>query len=300
LGDIHSLSFNAFTDMPDCGSRTLTELRQFLMRVQKGEFGGSHENSGQSPAHFLTSTIDAFLASLDTRSRTIFMDRVGAINDPMTLMNVGQKYHMTRERVRQIIDLLTNRALQFGGPPFASCLQRFATELNREVLPLTPLLLTQLLETGKNPRYSAAFYIRLMGWLSKDLSVWPAGQTPAAYRIPKQEQVIQRLKQWFEGKTSPAKTMEAYQGISKADFQCTAFDFLEALKFAAECGINLEDPRNPLIQPPIAAPRRWARQLLSDSSSSSIPCAVLARAKAFLYSRRSPGSRYRLASVRRS
>lgn len=300
LEDIHHLSYRIFMEMPDCGNRTLTELRNFVSKIEEGEFGISHECSGQAPANFLVSSIDAFLASIDHRSRSIFMDRAGAYTEPMTLMKVGQKYSMTRERIRQIIDLLTKRCLRFGGPPFAHCINSFAQELNHQVLPLTPLLFEKLLDPQqKKPEHSLSFYIRLIGWLSPELSVWPIGQTPAAYRIPKQEQIIQSLKRWFTGRTSLVKTSQVYQDLQKTDPSFSAFEFLEALKFAAEFEIDLKDPFNPLIHPPIAIPRRWARQLLSEAKTSSVSPDELARAKAFLFSRRSPASRYRLANAKR-
>ncbi len=298
LGDLNGLSYGALAEMPDCGVRTLNELRDFVTRVQKGEFGIPREKTGETSSAFLTSRIDAFLDTLSPQHKQIFTDRVGATANPMTLIAVGKKFSMTRERVRQIVSLLLEKALRFGGPPFARSLHELTDELNRKLLPLTPALLTKLLgEHASRPKYLLPFYIRLLGWLSPSLFVWPVGQTPAAYRTANQERIITKLKHWFAERTTPATTSEAFEGICKSNFECTPFEFLEALRFAAEFAVDLTDPENPMIQPPIEAPRRWARRVLSEDATT-LPTETVARARAFLNSRRSPGSRYRLASVK--
>jgi hypothetical protein len=299
LGDIHGLSYTALTEMPDCGVRTLQELCDFIARIEKGEFGASHRDLGKAPAAFLASTMDRYSEGLREQQKEIFLDRLGANGEPQTLLAVGKKFDMTRERVRQIMNVLAENAKRYGGPPFDLCLQEFSKELNEKVLPLTPALFEVMLKAGDyKPKHLSAFYIRILGWLSADVSMWPVGQTPAAYRQPNHEKVISHLKEWFKRKTEPVKLVEAYQGLKETGFEGTPFQFLEAIRFAAEFAINLDDPNNPVIHPPVEAPRRWARSLLSESDSSNVPADVWARAKALMDSRRSPSSRYRLANAK--
>ena len=301
LGELHNLSYDVLAETPDCGKRTLDEFRHFLKRVRKKEYGVPREQTGKSHAAFLVSHMDAFVATLPQRPRAILLDRVGGQMDPMTLKSVGLKYKMTRERVRQIIDQLTGQLLRLGGPPFAQCLQEFTNELNQKLWPLTPALLDQLIGPPPNrPLYLLPFYIRWLSWLSPTLSAWPVGQTPAAYRIPPQQRIIVQLKKWFQGRAAPAGVVEAHRGITGEGLRCAPFEFLEALRFAAEFAINMENPRNPLICPPVETPYRWARQVLSESEKSTLPPEILARARALLSLRRSHGARYRLACIRKT
>ncbi len=298
LGDLHGLSYGILTEMPDCGARTQTELRDFVARVQRGDFGRSRETTNETTTAFIVGKIDEFVASLPLQHRAIFMERIGASGDPVTLMSVGRKYKMTRERVRQIISMLTEKALRHGGPPLAQAIGDFKNELSHNVWPLTPALLGKMIgPSTRRPQHVLTFYIRLLGWMEPSLSVWPIGQTPAAYRTPEQERVIARIKEWFRGKSAPVGFVEAWRAINSGGFQCTAREFLEAVRFGAEIALNLEDPQNPLIHPPIETPRRWARQVLSTPNPATLSVDTLSRAKALLLSRRSSGSRYRLASV---
>lgn len=300
LGDLQGLPRDLLTRMPDCGVRTRNELRNFLQRVEKGDFGTARDERNESVAAFLVSKIDSFLQSLPRREHGILIDRVGASDDPMTLMNVGRKYGMTRERVRQIVNEAVDAMLRDGGPPFARCLKDLSTELDQNIWPLTPALLERLLAApAKAPELSMAFYLRLLGWLSPTISVWVTGQDPAAYRTTGQERVIRRLKEWFEGHETPVRAVKAYRGITEGDFRCTPGEFLDALRFAAEFGVDLTDPISPRIHPPVKSPGRWARQILANAAVSAPAPETLARAHALRQYRRSPGSAYRLASVRK-
>src|SRR5207247_2611579 len=158
------------------------------------------------------------------------------------------------------MNMLVERSRRFGGPPFAQCLEEFTKELNSKILPLTSALLGDFLKSNEyRPKHLLPFYIRMIGWTSPGISIWPVGQTPAAYRQPAHERIILRLKEWFKKKREPMKFVEAYHGIQEGGFQCTPFQFLEAVRFAAEFEIKLSDPNVPMISPPVEAPRRWAR-----------------------------------------
>lgn len=297
LADVQRFSFEALNQMPDCGTRTVSELKLFLERVRSGEFGAPRTLAGLSPSAFAVFQMDDFLQALPEQQKAILMDRLGASGDPMTLMSIGEKFSMTRERIRQIVNLLLKKALQFGGPPLARALEEMTNELSTSVIPLTPGLLKVLMgQQDRTPRYELPFYVRLLGWLAPRLPAWPVGQTPAAYRTARQEEIISGLKVWFQSQTLPVAMAEVFRHASSG---ASPFEFLEALRFAAEFPLHLEDPRNPMISPPVATPRRWAQKVLLEPNASSIPIEILARAKALVSSRRSPTSRYRLASARR-
>jgi hypothetical protein len=297
LGDLHGMTYNNLLDIPNCGVRTQVELQQLIAQVEKGEFSLANKEANQPPVAFLVERIDAAVNQLSPKWRQIFLERLGGTGQPMALAEVGRKFNMTRERVRQIVDMLITRVMRSGGPAFVNALQNLGTESNRQLWPLTPQLFKELIaEKQVQATYSPAFYIRLLGWLSPELSAWPGGQTPTALRTPELERIIMRLKKWFDGKNVPVPFLDAYQGIQGEDFSCAPVKFMEALRYAAEFEITLDAPRNPLVKPPVEFPRRWAQSILAQSQESTIAPETVARARAILQVRRSPRSDYRLVS----
>jgi len=299
LGDLHGALYDDLFRVPDCGTRTVIQLQQLIDRIQRGEFGSPKERGADSATAFLAKRIDAFVADQSPKYRQIFLDRVGGVNQPMTLLDVGQKFNMTRERVRQIVDMLIVKVTGFGGPTFVQSLEELMMELNQKVLPLTPQLFKEVCgPIHRELRHSFPFYIRLLGWLSPRLSAWPVGQTPTVLHTPEMERVIEKLKKWFEGRAGPIPFVEVYKGIAAGDFSCSPFQFLEVLRYAAEFEVRLDSPRAPCVSPPIESPRRWAQAILKQSRNSPVPPCVMARAEAFILGRRSPRSDYRLVGSR--
>ncbi|MDD2707810.1 MAG: DNA-directed RNA polymerase subunit alpha C-terminal domain-containing protein [Verrucomicrobiae bacterium] len=298
LGDLHGVVCADLLVVPNCGQRTLNELQDIISRIERGEFGSPEKPLTENPIVSLVGKIDATVAQLQPQYRQIFIDRTGGMGQPMALAEVGRKFNMTRERVRQIVDMLLVRITRAGGPEFAQALKQLGEELNRLVLPLTPQFIKSNLDKASfTAAHSLPFYIRLMDWISKDFSAWPTGQTPAALRTPELEKVLTLLKKRFEGKTMPMTFAEAYQEIKTEDASCTPFTFMEALRYAAEFEISLDDPFKPTIAPPEESPRRWAQTVLMRAKESSITSASLARARAILQVRRSPRSEYHLVST---
>jgi len=297
LGDLHGALYDDLFRAPDCGTRTVIQLQQLIDRIQRGEFGSPKERGADSASTFLAKRIDAFVTDQSPRYRQIFLDRVGGINQPMTLLEVGQKFKMTRERVRQIVDMLIVKVMGFGGPIFVQSLEELMIELDQKVLPLTPQLFKDLCgPTHQDLKHALPFYIRLLGWLSPRLSAWPVGQTPTVFHTPEMERIIEKLKKWFEGRAEPISFLEAYKGITTGDFSCSSFQFLEVLRYAAEFEMRLDAPQAPRVSPPVESPRRWAQAILEQSRNSPVSPSVMARAEAFILGRRSPRSDYRLVS----
>ncbi len=141
LGDLKGISSAMIATSPNCGTRTVSELASFLKRVRQGKFGTPREQTKLAPLPYVVRQVDLFVEDLPAQDRTILESRLGASGKPLSLNAIGQRFHMTRERVRQIVNLLVDQALRAGGPPLAATLREFAEELTKKNLPLTRMAL---------------------------------------------------------------------------------------------------------------------------------------------------------------
>ena len=258
LADLHGLNPSVIEGTPDCGVRTATKMRELLGRIQRGEFGRSRQSTGMSPALFLVTRIDEFVSSLPEPRREILCRRLGASEAPWTLMKIGKKFDMTRERVRQIVNLLTDEALRFGGPPMATTLNEMADELLGRALPLTPQLIERRLGASSGKfRQGMAFHARMIELLCPRIPAWPEGPEPAAHRARESEAVLRALTHWVRMKPGPTPFAEVLTGIREGGFTCSPTDFLHALRYTLAFEFDFSDPEKPTVAARIRAMRRW-------------------------------------------
>jgi hypothetical protein len=62
---------------------------------------------------FLLDRVDAFLAALDEKSQQIFQHRWGFVDERLTLAEIGKKYDVSRERIRQLESKINERLNNF-------------------------------------------------------------------------------------------------------------------------------------------------------------------------------------------
>jgi hypothetical protein len=258
LGDLHGVDPASLEAAPDCGVRTATEIRELLGRIQRGEFGKPRESTSMSPSLFLVTRIDEFVDSLPEPRREILCRRLGATDTPWTLMKIGQKFGMTRERVRQIVNLLADEALRFGGPPMAATLDEMADELVGKVLPLTPRLLEERLgPAAAKRRFGLVFHARMIELLCPRMPAWPEGPEPAAHRARESEAILQTLVHWVRVHPAPTPFATVLAGIREEGFTCSPAAFLQALRHAVPFALDFADPEKPTLAPGRRGARRW-------------------------------------------
>jgi hypothetical protein len=108
-------------------------------------------------------TIDEFCATLDARDRKVLLARLGAKGDPLTLQAVGDKHRLTRERVRQIIDMHIAGLSRYGGPPFLSVMRTLIGKLQKAGRASTPKDIAERLRSFRvRGRYSVGFYAEMI------------------------------------------------------------------------------------------------------------------------------------------
>jgi hypothetical protein len=129
----------------------------------------------------LVRTLDALITDLRGRNREILLLRLGGDGDQVpTLGEVGAKFRLTRERVRQILKRSVEQIGKRGGRRLRMYVEHVESACREKVCPLTPALLKTWL--GNPPAASSLnliFYIRLLAAVNPAISAWPTGQADA-------------------------------------------------------------------------------------------------------------------------
>lgn len=178
LGDLTGKSYRDIVLMKNCGRKTITELRLLLERASAGEFVASPKELAKMGWADLPAQLDELVQELPKRVRQIAEARLGPPSKQApTLEVVGTKFKLTRERVRQVMVLVSEDLLRAGGIRLKTQAQRIAAFCEESVCPLTPELLQRWVGGKKwNFQHDPAFYVRLMGLIYSNLPVWPEGQ----------------------------------------------------------------------------------------------------------------------------
>ena len=254
LGDLHGLALVDLRQLGNCGPTTLNELVRLLKRITAGEFVIPPEPLAPATLAAMFRGVDATIASLSTRHREILLLRLGAGKggEFWTLKRVGDKFHLTRERVRQVMELIVPIIRKAGGPGLAAQLRAIAAACTRAVCPLTPARLGQLLAGAKAPlRYSQAFYVRLLGEMNPHIPAWPAGQEHRTDPRPgRQEEALKALKQLLqEGEWRlPLKTAFKLAATRARLKDLRVLEFLEAIKYARSLQVEFPQPDQPRVR----------------------------------------------------
>lgn len=103
FGDFHDRPYRDLLLVANCGKKTLAELERLIVCATAGDFTPPAEAPADL-ARERVRTLDDLLATRPERDREILCCRLTASADaPPTLKKVGQKFGVTRERVRQIV-----------------------------------------------------------------------------------------------------------------------------------------------------------------------------------------------------
>lgn len=175
LGDLDGVDLRELQKERNCGRKSISELCDLVRRAARGEFTVPDGALGFAE---ILQAIDAGLAKLSARDWRIFSARIGTEGaPPKTLEEVGKKFGLTRERVRQIVEKAINHLRRAGGTRLRRAVETVADESQEWVAPLTPELLR--LRLGPVTSFEArglSFYLRVLEEIEPRLSPWPDGQ----------------------------------------------------------------------------------------------------------------------------
>jgi hypothetical protein len=251
LGQLDGVALNDLRRMGNCGHRTVAELVELLRRVAAGEFSVPAEPLAPASLAAALRRLDEGISRLAGREREIFMLRMGAgkKNRMWTLEEAGQKFGLTRERVRQIMELILPALRKAGGPGLAVQMREIAAVCEKAVCPLTSELFSQWLAgAGKSRRFPIPVYVRLLGELHPGIPAWPEGQEFRTDPRPGQQETAMKVLRGILQRGAVRMPLAEAFGLTAADRRLpglTVMEFLAALKYARSIAVDFPRPDQP-------------------------------------------------------
>lgn len=300
LGDLQGVSFDEVAKVRNCGRRTLAELRAFVRRVQAGEFDIANASVEGLAAAYVIRFVDDTLDRLPSRTRDIVSLRFGGKDEErMTLDEIGRKYGLTRERVRQIVDATTKQMHKSGWLALGELLKRIAEKCITAVCPLTPVLLTQWLgPEARASRYPMSFYIRLLNELLPEIPGWPEHQKPAS-NVGRSAEIVRCLRELLRADITARPLQIAFEElrVEKNLSKLTAREFLDAVRRDDSVTVEFTTPSRPELRASKLTTREWVRLVLSQTDSPLTPEEIIRQGRELLGGRISPPSPFTLANM---
>jgi hypothetical protein len=221
------------------------------------------------------------IGNLSPREREILLLRFGAHEQPpLTLEEVGARFALTRERIRQLANKIVERLRREGGPALVLALRQIGERCQSAVYPLTPELLAQWLGTEATVcRFSLPFYLRLFGELTTDIPVWPDGQVSS--RDVQSREIARRLRELIRHSHVPLVLREAFERLraDKKFAHLKALDFLAALRSDESLKVDCAIPDQPQVIVARLRTREWAQLVLAQAERPLTPQEIIARAR---------------------
>ncbi len=281
LGDLNGVLYDQVLCMRNCGQRSLRELETLVRRVQAGEFDFARVK-GLGLDYLITQTDEA-VAGISEREREMLLMRLGGGNErPMTLEEIGTKFGLTRERVRQVVDLLYDRIYKHGGPAVDTMLRRLSQKCLDAICPLTPELFAQWLGPKPSPsRYPAAFYVRLFGELNPDIPAWPDGQKPYPNLDLRAKEVVRPIADILRKNISPLPLVDVFERLRELGEppNLNPGEFLRALKQCSSLTVDFPEPDRPVVRLASLRICDWVQRVLSQSDQPLRPEEIISQAK---------------------
>lgn len=281
LGDLHGVYYDQVLCMRNCGQRSIRELQGLVSRVQAGEFDYSKVKG--LGLDFLIDQADDAVAQISTRERNMLLMRLGGGGErPMTLEEIGSKFGLTRERVRQVVDLLYERIYKHGGPAVDSMLRRLADKCLSAICPLTPELFLQWLGNREaKTRHPAAFYVRLFGELYSEIPAWPDGQKPYPNLDSRAKEIIRPVVEILRSHISPLALSDVYHQLKELGQppNLNPGEFLRALKQCSSLTVEFPAPDRPVVRLSTLRICDWVQRVLAQSDHPLRPEEIISQAK---------------------
>lgn len=303
LGDLQGMSFDQVAKAKNCGRTTIAELRALVRSLQAGEFDIANASVEGVAAAYTIRLVDDTLGELPSRTREILLLRFGGKGEEqMTLEEIGRKYDLTRERVRQIVDTTIKQMHKRGRlASFGELLKKIAEKCITAVCPLTPALLAQWLsvEAGTSC-YPMSFHIRLFNELLPEIPGWPEYQKPVG-TVGRSAEIVRSLRELMREDIRAWPLQEAFETL-RADntfSDMKADEFLDALRQNDSLTVEFAHPDRPEVRPSKLRTREWVRQVLSQTDCPLTPEEIIRQGCELLGDRISRPSPFTLANVLR-
>lgn len=297
LGDLDGLSFRELRKVRGCGDGTVAEFRRLLQQLREGFFDRLLEITPAEAPVEMVQRIDAFCSRLNERDRDLLVSRLGGRSEPRTLVESGRKYRLTRERVRQLVNLRIAHFRRQGGPPLGVVLDRIVQRCQTHVSPLTPESMKLWLEADNvNHKYEEAFYVRFIAEICPRCPAWGDGrgdQRPTK----RQSEIIAAVAKLIDTTSTPMGAREVYDRLRRqSDFaELPVNHFLHAVRCGHHIGIRFTAVDEMTLLPTVVDLKSCARHVLEEAARPMTPTEILDRALRIWGDRAVTNSSYRLA-----
>ncbi len=289
VGDLHGFSVNNLKGVPNCGSHTVSDLKTFIEKVQQGEFKieSSAPQIALTPQELnlaqFVKFIDGFLNELPPRDKDILGLRFGATGEePLTLEEVGGKYGVTRERIRQIQSENLKRLKLRLGQAGEKLFEQVSRDCLAVVCPLTPRLLVHWTQKDLTDfSFSPSFYVRLLAELAPEIPILVEGQIIQGQpHTELASKICQTIKSILSRHYEAVPLKEMFEQLKNSIDDLKEKEFLDALDVSNSLALTFDAPDKPAIK--LTAKRRAAEianQILSESDRPLTPEEIIERAK---------------------
>jgi hypothetical protein len=171
LGQLHGLLVRMLLDRPNCGQKTLAELKTLLRRAEAGEFTLADQQLETSTPADLLGLVDDLINRLPDRDRQVLLLRFGADGDASkSARRIGIQYGLTRSAIHLAVARSLGRIHRQGSAKLRSLLTHILDPCRCEA-PLSPALLATWIDRTRPLRYSLQFYVRVITKLRPELGV---------------------------------------------------------------------------------------------------------------------------------
>ena len=285
LGDVHDLDVRELLKIQNCGRKCIVELRALIQAVDEGQFSPTQTDQVGVSLREIAQAIDSGLRNLAPRDTNLFQARLfGNSGRPRTLEDVGKEYHITRERVRQIVNKIVHGIRLSGGPKLARALEAVARECQNRVCPLTPELFCHWITDAKDLLlHEADFYVRILDDMEQTIPAWPKGSTREGSDDPLLESLDEALQTWLRECDGQPTTAQAWTQLRRQHDlrKLSAGAFLAGLRRSQNVLVDLADPESPMLQ--LRTVRmtilEFARPVLEKSEEPLTPEQIVATAR---------------------
>jgi Sigma-70, region 4/Bacterial RNA polymerase, alpha chain C terminal domain len=283
VGDLNGSDVRDILSERNCGRKTIQELKKLLKRVEEGEFSSDLETSALKPLRTVIRLIRAGANSIDKRNHEILNQRLfGRKGEPKTLEEVGKRFGMTRERVRQIVKAAFEKIRRSGGPVLARALELLSDEHNKSVSPLTASSITaELSSESQDTEWPELFYLHIIDQIAPSIPVWGPEIGWESHSGPKIAQINLILEDWLRAKGAYPTAKDAFEHLRESTEikDLSVPELFSALRRARNIILDFAQPGEPRLRLRRLRLFDVALPILIESPEPLTPEAIIEKAR---------------------
>lgn len=248
LGEIDGFTIDNMLLAWNCGPGTILELAAFIKRTSVSE---NAEPRATNHLAALIQNIDTLIDGLPGRYKEVLLLRFRARGEAwQTLEEIGTKFQLTRERVRQLIERSLEQIRRGGGEGLRRGLVYVEKVCRQKVCPLTPALLKKWIKPlPTTNQFGFAFYVALLEQLEPAIPAWPGTRKLSRRRIGSSDRLESALETVLREKLQRMLISKALTKVQKQSGyeNIDAIDFLATIHYSRRFKVEFQEPDNPVV-----------------------------------------------------